>query len=175
MNLIINIQHTLLCTASVNKLQKAPTIQGYITIYSNKIYEYASRNNLPINRNKTKTTLFTPDPVEYVTTLSLKLNNQTQPTTKHPNIFEITLIPKLTFLHYINLAITKSKQTLNILNKPFSPVVLNLFASKYHLEIFLYVTYHKVHQKINSIFFVFLKFFNFRPKNYMFFKKKGLR
>ena len=120
MNLIISTQHTLLCTASVNKLQKAPTIQGYITIYSKKVYEYGSKHNLPINTNKTKTTLFTPDTVEYVTTLSLKLNNQTQPTTKHPNIFEITLIPKLTLLRYINLAITKAKRTLNILNKPFS-------------------------------------------------------
>ena len=29
----------------------------------------------------------------------------------------------------------------------FTAVILNLFASTYHLEIFLYITYHKVYQK----------------------------
>ena len=105
----INTQHTLHCTASANKLKKAPRIQDKMTIYPNKIYEWASINNHHINTNKTTTTLFTPDSVEYVTTLLLKLNNQTLPTTKHPNIFGITLVPKLTFLQLINFAIIKAK------------------------------------------------------------------
>ena len=75
--------------------------------------------NLYINTNKTTTTLFTPDLAEYDTTLSLKLNNQTLPTTKHPIILGITLDPKLTFSQRINVTITKAKQTLNIL-KPLT-------------------------------------------------------
>ena len=53
--------------------------------------------NIHIHTDKTITTLFTPDPAEYSTTLSLKLKNQTLSTTKHPKILEITLDPKLTF------------------------------------------------------------------------------
>ena len=73
-----------------------------------KIYEWAPTNNLQINTDKTTTTLFTPDPAEYGTTLSLKLSNQTLCTTKHPKILGITLVLKLTF-HNINVTITKAK------------------------------------------------------------------
>ena len=48
-------------------------IQPYIY----KIYKWATIYNLHINTDKTTATLFTPDPGEYGTTLSLKLNNQT--------------------------------------------------------------------------------------------------
>ena len=75
----------------------------------------ATTNNLHINTDKTTTTLFTSDSAEYGTTLSLKLNNQTLPTTKHPKILGITLDPKLTFSQHINITITKAKQALNIL------------------------------------------------------------
>ena len=79
------------------------------------MYEWATTYNLHTNTNKTITTLFTPDPVEYGTNLSLKLNNQTLTTTKHPKILGITFHPKLTFSQHINVTITKAKQTLNIL------------------------------------------------------------
>ena len=79
------------------------------------MYERATTNILYINTDKTITTLFTSDPAEYSTTLSLKLNNQTLPTTKHQKIFRITPDPKLTFSQHINVTITKAKQTLNIL------------------------------------------------------------
>ena len=59
-------------------------------------------------------TLFTPDPAEYGTTLSFKLNNQTPTTTKHPKTLGITFDPKLTFLQHISLTVIKAKQTLNI-------------------------------------------------------------
>ena len=68
-----------------------------------------------INTEKTTITLFTPDTAEYDTILSLKLNNQTLPKTKHPKIVGITLDPKLTFSQPINVTITKAKQTFNIL------------------------------------------------------------
>ena len=59
--------------------------------------------------------LFTPDSAEYGTALSLKLNNQTLPTKKHPKILEIILDLKLTFSQHVNVIITKAEQTLNIL------------------------------------------------------------
>ena len=71
-----------------------------------------------MNIDKTTATLFTPDQVEYGTTLSLKLKTQTLPTIKHQKILGITeesLEPKLTFSQHINVTITKAKQTLNIL------------------------------------------------------------
>ena len=68
-----------------------------------------------IKTDKTTITLFTTNLAEYGTTLSLKLNNQTLPTTKHPKILIITLDPKMIFLQHINITITKAKQTHNIL------------------------------------------------------------
>ena len=70
--------------------------QLLIQPYFYKIYKWATTNNLHINTAKTITTLFTPDAAEYDTTLSLKLNNQTLPTTKHPKFFRIALDAKLT-------------------------------------------------------------------------------
>ena len=66
-------------------------------------------NNLHININKTATTLFTPDPAEYDTTLSFKLNKQTLQTTKHTKIVGITLYSKLTLSKHLNTTITKAK------------------------------------------------------------------
>ena len=50
-----------------------------------------------MNTDKTANALFTPDLAEYATTLSIKLSNQTLPTTNHPKMLGITLDPKLTF------------------------------------------------------------------------------
>ena len=80
--------------------------------FVSQILQWATTNNLHINTDKTTTKLFIPDPAEDGTTLSLKLNNQTLPTTKHPKILGITLNPKLTCSQYINVNITKAKQTL---------------------------------------------------------------
>ena len=92
-------------------------IKQIIQPYLCKIYKWAITNKLHINTDKTTTTLFTPDTAKYSITLSLKLNNQTLPTTKHPKILETTLDPKLTFSQHtrISVTITKVKQTLNIL------------------------------------------------------------
>ena len=80
---ITTYPNNITITASHTKHRKAqPLIQPYLQ----KIYEWATINNLHIDTDKTTTTLFTPDPAEYSTTLSLKLNNQTLPTTKHPKI-----------------------------------------------------------------------------------------
>ena len=74
-----------------------------------------SVNGPPLNLHiNTKITTTTPDPAEYGTILSLKLNNQT-PSTAKPKVFGITLDPKLTFSQNINITITKAKETLSIL------------------------------------------------------------
>ena len=109
---ITTYAYDITITASHSKHCKA---QQFVQPYLHKIYEWATIDNLHINTDKTTTTLFTPDPAEYSTTLSPKLNNQTLPTTKHPKILGITLDPKLTFSQHINVTITKAKQTLNIL------------------------------------------------------------
>ena len=79
-DITITTSHTKHCKA-----------QQLIKPYLHKIYEWATTNNLHINTDKTTTTLFTPDPAKYSTTLSLKLNNQTLPKTKHSKIPRITL------------------------------------------------------------------------------------
>ena len=58
----------IIITASHTNHRKA---QQLILLYLSKIYEWASTNNLYISTEKTITTLFTPDPAEYSTTLSL--------------------------------------------------------------------------------------------------------
>ena len=88
------------------------------TIRLNNLFNHIftkSMNRLPLiifiqTHTKTTTTLFTPDIVEYDTTLSLNLKNQTLPTTKHPKILGITLDPKLTFSQHVNITITKAKK-----------------------------------------------------------------
>ena len=82
--------------------------------YLNKTNKWATTNNLYVIQKKLPPP-FTPGSSEHSTTLSLKLNNQTIPTTKHRKILGVTLDPKLTFPQHINVAITKAKQTLNIL------------------------------------------------------------
>ena len=72
-------------------------------------------NNLDINTDKTTITLFTPDPAEHSTTLSLKIKQPNTTKIKTPKIFAITPDPKLTFSQHINVTITKAKQMLNIL------------------------------------------------------------
>ena len=62
--------------ASHTKHHKA---QQILLLYFRKICEWAIINNLHINTDKTTTILFTPDPAEYNTTLSLKLSHQTLP------------------------------------------------------------------------------------------------
>ena len=60
-------------TASHTEYRKA---QQLIQPYLCKIYEWATTNNLQINTDKTTTTLFTPDPAECGTTVSVKLNTK---------------------------------------------------------------------------------------------------
>ena len=72
-------------TASNAKRYEA---QQLIQPYLYTVYEWATTNNFHINTNITTTAFFTPDAIEYGTTPSLKLNNQTLPTTKRPKFLE---------------------------------------------------------------------------------------
>ena len=75
-------------TASHTKHRKA---QQLIQQYLHQIREWAITNNVDINTEKTTTTLFTPDPAAYSTTLSLKLNNLTLQQQNTPKFLELLL------------------------------------------------------------------------------------
>ena len=64
---------------------------------------------------KTTTTLFTPDPAEYKTTLTLQINNTILPTNKEPKILALTLDPKLNYSKHIQNTTQKAKQTIHIM------------------------------------------------------------
>ena len=56
--------------------------QQQVKPYLQKIYNWTKQNQLTLNASKTTTTLFTPDPAEYNTTLTLQINNIILPTNK---------------------------------------------------------------------------------------------
>ena len=89
--------------------------QQQVQSYLNKIYDWTKQNQLTLNASKTTTTLFTPDPAEYNTTLTLQINNTTLPTNKKPKILELTLDPKLTYSKHIQNTTLKAKQTMRIM------------------------------------------------------------
>ena len=59
--------------------------------------------------------LFTPDPAEYNTKLTLQINNTTLPTNKEPKILGLSLDPKLTYSKHIQNTTLKAKQTMHIM------------------------------------------------------------
>ena len=87
------------------------TIQPYIT----DIHAWTIKNDLKLNAGKTTTTLFTPDPAEYSTKLTLNIDNTLLPTVKNPKILGLTLDPKLTYNEHIKQTTTKANKTLKIL------------------------------------------------------------
>ena len=77
-------------------------------------------------KTQKKLLLFRPDPAEYVTTLLLKVNNQTLPTKRIAILCNYSRIdPKLTFLQLINLTIITAKQMLNIFKHSLPPNGVN--------------------------------------------------
>ena len=69
----------------------------------------------PNNASKSTTKLFTPDPAEYNTTLTLQINNTTLSTNKELKILGLTLDPKLTFSKHIQNTTLKAKQKMHIM------------------------------------------------------------
>ena len=63
--------------------------QQQVQPYLQEIFDWTKQNQLTLNASKSTTTLFTPDPAEYNTTLTLQINNTTLPINKEPKILEI--------------------------------------------------------------------------------------
>ena len=89
--------------------------QQNIQPYLNDIYAWTIRNELKLNPTKTTTTLFTPDPAEFSTELTLDIDNIRLPTVKNPKILGLTLDPKLTYNQHIKTTTQKATKTLKVL------------------------------------------------------------
>jgi hypothetical protein len=90
------------------------TAQNNLQPYLNTLFKWTKDNDLTLNPDKSTSTLFTPDPAEYNTTLNLKINNTIIPTDKNPKILGINFDPKLTFKNHIDITDKKAKKSLNI-------------------------------------------------------------
>lgn len=91
------------------------TAQTQVTQYLQQIHDWTQQNQLTLNTSKTTTTLFTPDPAQYNTTLSLHINNNILPTVKNPKILGLTLDPKLTYSAHIQNTLKRATQTINMI------------------------------------------------------------
>ena len=85
----------------------------YIQPYQHKVFDWTHHNNLIINSNKTRCTLFTPDPAEYNSSLDLNINNKAPPMALYPKILDLTLDSKLT--HNIATHVLKPLQVITAL------------------------------------------------------------
>ena len=95
--------------------KKPNDIQNRLNPYLDEVVRWTRDNDLKLNATKTMTTLFTPDPAEYSTTLRLKIDDTILPTETHPKILGLTFDPKLTFNRHIDNVTTKAKKTLKII------------------------------------------------------------
>ena len=87
----------------------------YIKPYLHKVYDWTQHNNLIINPDKTTCTLFTPDPAEYNSNLSLNINNKALPMALHSKVLGLTLDPKLTYNAHIQNIATHAQKPLQVI------------------------------------------------------------
>src|SRR5207244_8776139 len=66
--------------STLSSRQNIKTAQNRIQPYLNDIFTWTKQNDLQLNPDKSTSTLFTPDPAEYNTTLKLTINNTLIPT-----------------------------------------------------------------------------------------------
>ena len=81
----------------------------YIQPYIHEVFAWTKQNNLTLNTDKPTCTLFTPDPAEYNTALSM---------TAHPKVLGVTFDPKLTYstpFHNISVQAQKPLQMMKAL------------------------------------------------------------
>ena len=95
--------------------QHIKTAQDRIQPYLNDIFTWTKQNDLQLNPAKSTSTLFTPDPAEYNTTLKLTINNTLIPTIRNPQILGLTLDTKLNFKEHTKLTKAKADKSINIL------------------------------------------------------------
>ncbi|MGK2940486.1 MAG: reverse transcriptase domain-containing protein [Immundisolibacter sp.] len=95
--------------------QDIHTAQTNLQPYLQDIHNWTEENNLKLNPDKSTSTLFTPDPAEYSTQLTLQINNIPIPTVKNPKILGLTFDPKLNYGEHIKIAQEKANKTTNIL------------------------------------------------------------
>ena len=89
--------------------------QAKLQPYLQEIASWTQQNQLHLNPDKTTSTLFTPDPAEYSTQLTLNIDNVVIPTVKNPKILGLTFDPKLTYNSHIRKTSDKAINTLKLL------------------------------------------------------------
>ena len=89
--------------------------QAKLQPYLQEIASWTQQNQLHLNPDKTTSTLFTPDPAEYSTQLTLNIDNVVIPTVKNPKILGLTFDPKLTYNAHIRKTSDKARNTLKLL------------------------------------------------------------
>ena len=89
--------------------------QAKLQPYLQEIASWTQQNQLHLNPDKTTSTLFTPDPAEYSTQLTLNIDNVVIPTVKNPKILGLTFDPKLTYNSHIRKTSDKARNTLKLL------------------------------------------------------------
>ena len=109
-NIVTYADDITILTSHTNP-QTAQTVQPYL----DQIHTWTQDNQLTLNASKTTATLFTPDPAEYSTNLTLNINNTQIPTNKEPKILGITFDPKYTFSKHTQNTATKAQKTVHIL------------------------------------------------------------
>ena len=89
--------------------------QAKLQPYLQEIASWTHKNQLHLNPDKTTSTLFTPDPAEYSTQLTLNIDNVVIPTVKNPKILGLTFDPKLTYNSHIRKTSDKARNTLKLI------------------------------------------------------------
>src|SRR5437870_7222710 len=93
-------------------LANTSTAQGRIQPYLNDIFTWTKQNDLQLNPDKSTSTLFTPYPAEYNTTLNLNIDNTLIPTIRNPKILGLTLDTKLNFKEHTKLTKAKADKSI---------------------------------------------------------------
>src|SRR2546426_449458 len=101
--------------STISSSQHIKTAQNRIQPYLNDIFTWTKQNDLQLNPDKSTSTLFTPDPAEYNTTLNLTINNTLIPAIRNPKILGLTLDTKLNFKEHTKLTKAKADKSINIL------------------------------------------------------------
>jgi len=91
------------------------TATSQLQPYLNELTEWIDKNKLTLNPDKSTTTLFSPDPGETNTKITLTINNIIIPQIDHPKKLGLTFDKKLNYTEHINKTIVKAKSTINIL------------------------------------------------------------